>query len=137
MGKPLSILLVEDDIIEIMKFHKTISPLSIKCKVTEAKNGEEAMNLLTKKSYTPDLILLDLNMPKVNGIELLGMLKNDAILKNIPTVILTTSSNPKDLLACYEMGVAGYMTKPFKYEDYVEKITKTLSYWSESELFSA
>jgi len=73
-------------------------------------------------------------MPKINGIEFLKILKKDKELKYIPTIILTTSSNQKDLLECYKTGIAGYVLKPLKYEDYVSKIDKLLAYWSINEL---
>ncbi|MFD1616592.1 response regulator [Gelatiniphilus marinus] len=128
--KTLKILLIEDDMIEIMKFTRVISSLSLPHKIIEASNGEDALGLLEDKDNLPDIILLDLNMPKINGIEFLTILKNDKDLKYIPTIILTTSSNPRDLLACYEIGIAGYILKPLKYEEYASKIEKLLSYWS-------
>ena len=135
MSKPLSILLVEDDIIETMKFNRTVSSLNVDCSINEAKNGEEAINFLMESDQLPDIIILDLNMPKINGIEFLKIMKSYDKLKGIPTIILTTSTSQKDLLECNKIGVSGYMVKPLKYENYVTKITKTLSYWSESERF--
>ena len=137
MNKPLSILLVEDDIIEIMKFNRTVSSLNVNCSISEAKNGEEAIDFLMDTPHLPDIILLDLNMPKINGIEFLKIIKENDNLKGIPTIILTTSTNQTDLLECNRIGVSGYMVKPLKYEDYVSKIQKTVSYWSESERFTA
>jgi len=78
--------------------------------------------------------LLDLNMPKINGIEFLEILKNNESIKFIPTIILTTSSNEKDLLACFNLGISGYILKPLKYDEYIEKINLLLSYWSANEL---
>ena len=132
--KTLNILLIEDDMIEVMKLNRTISTLNLNHKIVEANNGEEALKILQKKDELPDIILLDLNMPKINGIEFLKILKEDPVLKYIPTIILTTSSNQKDLLECYEIGIAGYVLKPLKYEDYVTKIEKLLAYWSINEL---
>lgn len=132
--KSLHVLLIEDDIIEVMKLNRTISSLALNHKITEADNGEVALELLSKKDNLPDIILLDLNMPKINGIEFLNILKNDAVLKYIPTIVLTTSNNQKDLLECYKIGIAGYVLKPLKYEDYVSKIEKVLAYWSINEL---
>ncbi|WP_298496309.1 response regulator [uncultured Algibacter sp.] len=132
--KALNILLIEDDMIEVMKFNRTISSLKLNHKITEANNGEEALKILEKKDELPDIILLDLNMPKISGIEFLSILKNDDILKYIPTIILTTSSNQKDLLECYKIGIAGYVLKPLKYEEYTSKIEKLLAYWSINEL---
>ncbi len=134
--KTLNILLIEDDMIEIMKLNRASSSLQLNHKITEANNGEDALKLLEDKDSLPDIILLDLNMPKINGIEFLKILKADNRLKYIPTVILTTSNNQKDLLECYKIGIAGYVLKPLKYEDYVSKIEKLLSYWSINELIT-
>jgi len=132
--KTLNILLIEDDMIEVMKFQRTISSLQLDHKIIEANNGEEALKILEKKDELPDIILLDLNMPKINGIEFLNILKSDDVLKYVPTIILTTSQNQKDLLECYKIGIAGYVLKPLKYEDYVSKMEKLLAYWSINEL---
>ena len=134
MDKKLNILLIEDDMIELMKFNRTLKKLELSHKVTEAKNGEEALKVLEEKSSLPDIILLDLNMPKMNGIEFLGILKNDKELKYIPTIILTTSCNRRDMLECYKIGIAGYIIKPLKFDDYVESLKRLLEYWSCSEL---
>jgi CheY-like chemotaxis protein len=124
------VLLIEDDTIEVMKLNRAISSLKLKHLIIEANNGEEALDFLEKKEMLPDIILLDLNMPKINGLEFLAILKKHDTLKYIPTIILTTSNNQKDLLECYKIGVAGYVLKPLRYEDYVLKIEKLLMYWS-------
>ena len=93
-----------------------------------------ARHILEQKDTLPSIILLDLNMPKVNGIELLAYLKSNDELKYIPVVILTTSSNYKDLKRCYEIGIAGYVLKPLKYEEYVLKMEMLLDYWSINKL---
>lgn len=113
---------------------RTISLLKLNHTLYEAKNGEEALKFLEDKSNMPDLILLDLNMPKISGIEFLKIIKANEELLHIPTVILTTSSNQADLIECYKTGMAGYVLKPLKYEDYVKKIEKVLAYWSVNEL---
>ena len=134
MEKILKVLLVEDNLIEIMKMKRTISLLKLKHTIHEAKNGEEALQFLEDKANIPDIILLDLNMPKISGIEFLKILKANDDLKHIPTIILTTSNNQKDLLECYRTGMSGYVLKPLKYEDYVKKIETVLAYWSVNEL---
>ena len=134
MEKSLNILVIEDDMIEVMKLNRTISSLKQKHNIIEAKNGEKALEILNKKINLPDIILLDLNMPKINGIEFLKILKNDDVLKYIPIIVLTTSKNHKDVLECYKIGVAGYVIKPLKYKDYMAKIEKLLAYWSMNEL---
>lgn len=136
MKDTLNILLIEDDTIEVMKLKRALLSLNMKHNIIEAKNGELALNYLSNKQTLPDIILLDLNMPKLNGIEFLNILKVNEYLKYIPTIILTTSKNKKDLLDCYKIGVAGYLLKPLKYEEYVSKINVLLSYWSINELIS-
>jgi response regulator RpfG family c-di-GMP phosphodiesterase len=136
MSKSLNILLIEDDAIEVMKFNRVIANLQQVHKIIEANNGEEALMILKNKVIIPDIIVLDLNMPKINGIEFLGILKADDVLKYIPAVILTTSNNHKDVVEFYRIGIAGYMLKPLKYEEYVDKIKKMIEYWSMNELIS-
>ncbi len=136
MMQSLNILLIEDDAIEVMKFNRVLSTLNFKHKIIEASNGEEALKILDKRDIIPDIIILDLNMPRINGIEFLKILKADSYLKYIPAIILTTSNNHRDVLECYKIGIAGYVLKPLKYEDYLERIRKTLEYWSTNELIS-
>jgi CheY-like chemotaxis protein len=136
MTKSLNILLIEDDAIEVMKFNRVLSTLKLNHKIIEAGNGEEALEILQVKKTIPDIILLDLNMPKINGIEFLQILKKDSFLKYIPAIILSTSNNHRDVLECYKIGIAGYVIKPLKYDDYVDRITKTLEYWSTNELIT-
>lgn len=130
----LSILFIEDDVVETMKMNRTLSKLRLDHDIQEAKNGEDALEILMKKENLPDIILLDLNMPKVNGLEFLRIIKADERLRYIPTIVLTTSINQRDLLECYEIGIAGYVLKPLKYEDYIFKMEKLLAYWSVNEL---
>lgn len=136
MTRSLNILLIEDDAIEVMKFNRVLKKLELNHKLIEANNGEEALDILKVKEIIPDIIVLDLNMPKLNGIEFLTILKNDDVLKYIPSIILSTSSNHKDMLECYKLGIAGYVLKPLKYEDYLERIKRLLEYWSINELIS-
>jgi CheY-like chemotaxis protein len=136
MAKSLKILLIEDDEIEVMKFNRVLKTIESNHKIIEANNGEEAVQILKEKEIIPDIIILDLNMPRINGIEFLGILKQDSELKYIPAIILTTSNNHTDILECYKIGIAGYVLKPLKYEDYVDRIKKMLDYWSINELTS-
>ena len=132
--KKLRILLVEDDTIEVMKLKRAIVKLAMDHELVEAKNGEEALEILKNDSVLPDILFLDLNMPKINGVEFLKMLKEDKKLRFLPIIMLTTSSNRKDILTCYDLGIAGYIIKPLKYDDYVLKIEAALNYWSMNEL---
>jgi CheY-like chemotaxis protein len=129
----MTILLIEDDAIEILKFNRSLIKLREVHELIEAHNGENALDILAENSQI-DLILLDLNMPKMNGFEFLKQLRIDPNLKYIPTVVLTTSINRSDLKQAYSIGIAGYLVKPLKYEDYVLKIASLLNYWKQNEL---
>lgn len=135
-SKSLNILLIEDDLIEVMKFKRVVSTMQYKHKVIEASNGEEALEILKGQEIIPDIIILDLNMPKISGIQFLEILKADEYLRYIPAIVLSTSNNHSDLLKCYELGIAGYLVKPLKYEDYLQKIEKALCYWATNNLVS-
>ena len=130
----LNILLIEDDQIEIMKFQRIVDALSRKHKTTTIADGEAAMDYLLEAAVLPELILLDLNMPKMNGIEFLKLLKKDDRLYHIPVVILTTSDNSADILAGYRAGIAGYITKPLKYDEYKKRLLTLLDYWSINQM---
>ncbi|MGB5698666.1 response regulator [Muriicola sp.] len=133
----MKILFIEDDAIETMKLDRTISKLQVKHTIIQANNGEDALKILTDPQNIPDIILLDLNMPRMNGIEFLQILKSNPTLKYLPTIILTTSENRTDLKECYKIGIAGYVIKPLKYEDYEDKIRKVIAYWEVNELVKA
>jgi CheY-like chemotaxis protein len=127
----LKILLVEDDRIEIIKLKKSIPKEFDNYTLTLANNGSEAFSILEKD--VPDMILLDLNMPDTNGIEFLKIIKSNEDLKHIPVIILTTSNHNKDIKECYKLGIAGYIIKPLKYEEYELKIQALINYWSLNE----
>jgi response regulator RpfG family c-di-GMP phosphodiesterase len=136
MNRLLNILLIEDDTIEVMKFNRVLSTININQRVVEANNGEEALTILKVKEFIPDIIVLDLNMPKMNVIEFISILKADEYLKYIPAIILTTSNNRKDVMECYRIGIAGYVLKPLKYKDYESLITRLIEYWRCNELIN-
>lgn len=134
MSKSLNILLIEDDKIEVMKFNRVIEKLDFNHKIIVANNGAEALNIVKTQEKRPNIIILDLNMPILNGIEFLSIIKNDNELKYIPSIILSTSCNFTDMRECYKLGIAGYILKPLKFEDYIHRITTLLQYWSTNEL---
>ncbi|MDI1317737.1 response regulator [Flavobacterium sp.] len=134
MNRLLNILFIDDDVIEVMKFNRVLDKLNLNHKVIEANNAKEALSILKNKDIIPDLIILDLKMPEINGVEFLRIVKNDDGLKRIPLVVFTTSNDLHDILKCYEIGVSGYMLKHLKYEDYEIIVEKTLNYWSCNEL---
>ncbi len=107
----MKILLIEDDLIETMKMRRTIAKCSVPHELILAEQGEEALEILRSGRPLPDILLLDLNMPRMNGLEFLAVLKKDKKLRYLPAIVLTTSENRSDLLECYRLGIAGYLLK--------------------------
>jgi CheY-like chemotaxis protein len=117
--KKHTILLVEDDELDVISVQRSLKKLEHPIELHTAYNGKEALEMLTqnKLSVLPDVILLDLNMPKMNGIEFLKTLRNHSRLKDIKVFIMTTSSESSDRLSAEEMGVSGYIIKPLNFND--------------------
>ena len=131
--KPL--LLIEDDEIDVLTFRRLLKELHIMNELYVACDGEEALNLLrTPERVTPCLIVLDLNMPRMTGVEFLRIVKADQKFRQIPVVILTTSKDERDKIESFNLGVAGYMVKPVDYHHFVEVIQTIDRYWTLSEL---
>mgnify|MGYP002869804746 FL=1 len=129
------ILLVEDDMIDAMTVKRALKELNVINPVITVENGEEALEYLRKSdSVLPGIILLDLNMPRMNGVEFLRIAKKDDKLKQLPVVILTTSHEEIDRIDTFSLGVAGYMVKPVDYKQFVEVVKAIKMYWSLSEL---
>jgi CheY-like chemotaxis protein len=135
MPKPKPILLVEDDSVDAMTVKRAMRDLQVSHSIIHSVNGEEAMKYLTSPdTEKPFVILLDLNMPKMNGIEFLKAMKTYPELKTIPVVVLTTSREQRDILDSFELGASGYMVKPVDYSKFVEILSRIVIYWSSSEL---
>ena len=129
------ILLVEDDQVDAMTVKRALKEINITNRLDITSNGEEALAFLRDSdNEKPGIILLDLNMPKMNGIEFLQVAKNDADLKKIPIVVLTTSKEEQDKVDSFNLGVAGYMVKPVDYLKFVEVVKTIDLYWTLSEL---
>lgn len=132
-GKP--ILLVEDDQIDTMTVKRALKELHVANPLAHVENGEAALaHLHDPGKGRPCLILLDLNMPVMGGIEFLRAVKGEAGLKRIPVVVLTTSEEQQDKVESFDLGVAGYMRKPVDYQQFVETIRTIDAYWTVSEL---
>jgi CheY-like chemotaxis protein len=136
----LNILLVEDDEVDVMNVQRALKKNNSDSTLYRAANGIEALAMLRTNSQitTPDnsrlLILLDLNMPKMGGLEFLRELRADPTLSKLPVVILTTSMQDSDLATAYQYNVAGYLIKPITFSNFVEMIDVLTRYWSMSEL---
>jgi CheY-like chemotaxis protein len=119
MNKVANILLIEDDILDAMDLQRTLDRMRILYKMKIAKNGEEGLALLDQaddplSSERPDLILLDMNMPRMNGIEFLQILRGREAWKNIKVFVLTTSDESEDEKIMRSLGISGYIIKPLK-----------------------
>lgn len=128
------ILLVEDDLLDIMTLKRGLRDIHARNPLYVSTNGEEAVEFLRNSNCpTPSLILLDLNMPRMNGLEFLKILKADPDWRKIPVVILTTSQEEQDRLDSFDLSAAGYIVKPLEYPDFVEKLLIIYQYWRLSE----
>lgn len=129
------VLLVEDDSIDAMTVKRALQDLEVKTLLVRSTNGEEALQYLRDDANEkPCIILLDLNMPKMNGIEFLRIVKADEKLKTIPVIVLTTSKEDRDVVDSFELSVAGYMIKPVDYQQFVEGMRTLHTYWTLSRL---
>ena len=142
MRDNIPVLLVDDDQVDIMtvqrafKVNNIVNPLKI------TGNGREALDYLKREgkyknpqaSPRPGIILLDLNMPIMNGIEFLKIAKADSELRKIPVIVLTTSKEENDRVESFNLSVAGYIIKPVEFEKFVDAVRVLNLYWTLSEL---
>ena len=138
--KMMNILLVEDDEVDVMNVQRAFKKNNITNPLFFASNGLEALSILrgsNAETFIPQerrIILLDLNMPKMNGIEFLRVLRADDQLQSIPVIVLTTSNEDKDKVEAYKLNVAGYILKPVTFSSFVETVATMNKYWSLVEI---
>lgn len=139
--KTLNILLVEDDELDVMNVRRAFKKNSITNPLYIAGNGLEALDMLRGVDGGPPaipaerrLILLDLNMPKMNGIEFLRELRADPEIGLIPVIVLTTSDEDRDKVEAYQLNVAGYILKPVTLAHFIETMATLNKYWTLSEV---
>ncbi|MEP7263015.1 MAG: response regulator [Bacteroidota bacterium] len=136
----LNILLVEDDHVDVMNVQRAFKKNNINYPLHIAFNGVEALNMLRgsngkpKISASPLIILTDINMPKMNGIEFIRELRNDPEFKSVIVFVMTTSNDTSDKVEAYNLNVAGYILKPLSFEKFVNTIGILNSYWKLCEL---
>jgi CheY-like chemotaxis protein len=134
-GQAPHVLLVDDDVVDVMNVRRAFERGALTNPLRVARDGIEALELL-REGPPPDagtLVLLDLNLPRMNGIELLHEMRGDEALRTTPVVVLTTSADERDLRAAYELGVAGYLVKPLHQHDLVELLAVVMRYWQLAE----
>ncbi|MEL6322491.1 MAG: response regulator [Cyanobacteria bacterium J06626_14] len=132
--KAINILLVEDDEVDVMTVQRAFKKSKISNPLDVAKDGLEALEMLRSSQGSTSvhrrLILLDLNMPKMNGIEFLKELRQDASLRHTPVIVLTTSDQERDRVEAYNLHVAGYILKPVTFAKFVEVVEVLNQYWT-------
>jgi len=132
----LNILLVEDDQVDVMNVKRAFERNKITNPLFIAGDGIEALEMLRNDSVPRSrrMILLDLNMPRMNGIEFLRSLRQDPALQHTPVVVLTTSNDDRDKIEAYNLNVAGYLVKPVTFINFVELMATLNKYWALVEL---
>lgn len=134
MSKEIKILLVEDNEGDIVLTTQALKKANVTNGINVAKDGDEAIKYLRKEgkyenAETPDLILLDINLPKMDGMEVLAEIKKDEILKCIPVVILTTSDSENDIVKSYNNHANCYITKPVDFRKFMEVVEMIKEFW--------
>lgn len=132
--KPFSILVVEDNEGDVEMTQRALSTAEQPCDLTIAHDGMHALDLLRhepgKEPAIPQLILLDINMPRMDGKELLAAVKSDSRLRHIPVVMFTSSESPTDIRECYERHASCYVVKPFNGRKYAQALHDVVNFWS-------
>jgi CheY-like chemotaxis protein len=134
--KVLNILLVEDDQVDVMNVRRAFEKNRIANPLFVAGDGVEALEMLRDDTVPRNrrMILLDLNMPRMNGLEFLRELRNEPALQHTPVVVLTTSNDDRDKVEAYNLNVAGYLVKPVTFINFVELMAALNKYWALVEL---
>jgi len=132
----LNILLVEDDEVDVMNVKRAFERNNVSNPLFVAGNGLEGLEVLRGDEMPKErrLVLLDLNMPKMNGIEFLQALRADPELAATPVVVLTTSNDDQDKIDAYNLNVAGYLLKPVTFSNFCERMTTLNKYWTLVEM---
>jgi len=130
----MNILLVEDDLVDVMAVKRASADLALGQDIIHVSNGQEALDYLaSNKDVYPDIIMLDINMPIMDGVEFLQhKVKLDSIM-SIPTIVLTTSNAELDRQKCYKLNISGYMVKPVDYQEFKMMYSDIINYWQRCE----
>jgi CheY-like chemotaxis protein len=135
MTKLVNILLVEDDEVDVMNVKRAFSKNNIQNPIFVANNGVEALQMLEDQTIPlPRIIILDLNMPKMNGIEFLTIIRKNERLKHISVFVMTTSNEDSDKINAYNLNVAGYILKPLSFEKFLTSVATLKNFWQLCEM---
>ncbi|MGK7948829.1 MAG: response regulator [Xenococcaceae cyanobacterium] len=137
----INILLVEDDEVDVMNVRRAFKKYKITNPLFVAGNGLEGLSMLRSQNGQPPqvpenrrLVLLDLNMPKMNGLEFLHEIRKDENLRRTPVIVLTTSDEDRDRIEAYDLNVAGYILKPVTFVNFAEVMVALNKYWALCEM---
>ena len=134
--RALRVLLVEDDHVDVMNVHRAFKKIHILNPLSVAGDGAEALDMLRSGSVPTNrlLVLLDMNMPRMSGLEFLREIRADSSLKQLPVVVLTTSDDERDRIEAYKLNVAGYIVKPVTFLNFMEAMATLNKYWELVEM---
>jgi two-component system response regulator len=132
MEKKLELLIVEDNLADQVLFQHGAKTLDEPISLHFVKDGTEALRFLDEEQTLPDLVMLDLNMPKKDGREVLREIKGNAQLKHIPVIVLSTSNSPGDVAMAHELGATAYMVKPSDYQQYIGLVRQAVEHFRKS-----
>ncbi len=136
-AETLDILLIEDDENDVQFLKRALRSRDIKNRIRSVADGEEALDYIFHRGQysdvnlypMPGLVLLDLNIPKLDGVDILRIVKKDSRLKTIPIIVLSTSSQKEDIRNCYKVGVNSYVVKPTDFGEFKRVIGDLANYW--------
>ena len=128
-----SILAIEDDIVDSMLLKRVFSKLGIQNKLILKRNGKQGLEYLRSTSIFPTLILLDINMPVMSGLEFLEVIKKDKFLRMIPVIVLTTSKHQGDKIQSFNLGIIGYLVKPSEFSKFISMMKAVKEYLEYNE----
>lgn len=139
MPRPVNVLLVEDDEVDIMNVQRAFKKSGVSHFLHIARNGVEALEILNKTEPSieipaPRIVLLDLNMPRMNGIEFLTQIRKNPELRSVMVLIMTTSNQESDKIAAYDLNVAGYILKPLSSDGFIDIVSTLDQYWQLCEI---
>ena len=130
----MKILVVEDDNVAILGVRKILKSIEPPVDVLIAENGKEGLDLLAEaENADVDFVLLDLNMPIMNGIEFLSAVRKNNLIQDLPIVVHSTSDNPQEVKKSRELGIHGYFVKHFDYSQFRKNLITIVNYWTESK----
>lgn len=123
------LLLVEDSDEDAATMVEALALSGVHANLVRVVSGDKCMELLRLTGMPPALVVMDLNLPGMDGREALAMIKNDHLLKSLPVVVVSTSANPRDVDFCYAAGANAYHVKPIHYADHLKNMTDLINYW--------